>query len=94
MGIEAKDRQDQLFGYRFNQHQLFFALALALSGNDHDRRQAEAMLADFASDPPTARAIIRAIPPEAIETSPRLGEIVSIAHRAISPRTAMVMTAS
>ena len=89
MGIQAKDRQDQLFEFRINQGQLLLALSLALCGTAPEMREAESMLLDFASDPLTARIIRRAISDELASGNELLTKVVTTAERSLQPRLAL-----
>jgi len=86
MGIQSKERQDELFDLRVNQARLFYALAIAIGGGPGEQRQAKEMLLEFASDPLTAKSMLRAIPPELEDRSEAIIEAVAVARRTLSPR--------
>ena len=94
MGIQAKDRQDQLFEVRIHQSQLFHAVALAMTGSPVDARVAEGILIDLASDPLCARILLRSIPDDIAEKSDVLIRVIGVARRALSPRPGGLLAAA
>ena len=58
MGIQARERQDELFDLRHERRMLLCALALSLCGDQKDRAEAMVTLQDFAKEPVLAKAIV------------------------------------
>lgn len=58
MGIQARDRQDELFDLRHERRMLLCALTLSLCGDSKDRAEAKVTLLEFAKDPALAKHIV------------------------------------
>lgn len=84
MGIQARERQDELFDLRVEKRQLLYALTLAICGVPAEKVKAKTMLADMASDPAMAKHVIAAFDgsPQSFED---FEDIRRSAMQAVSP---------
>lgn len=58
MGLQSKERQDELFDLRLEKRQLLYALTLAICGGPREQAAAKEKLSDFASDPAMAKYVL------------------------------------
>lgn len=61
MGIQAKERQDELFDLRVERRRLLLALALAICGSAQEQKEARVILLDLAAEPAMGKILVDAI---------------------------------
>ncbi|MEY2117273.1 hypothetical protein [Rhodanobacter sp. FW106-PBR-R2A-1-13] len=61
MGIQSKERQDELFDLRVERRRLLLALALAICGSTQDQKEARTILLDLAEEPAMGKILIDAL---------------------------------
>lgn len=86
MGIQSKERQDELFDLRWEKRQLLYALTLSICGSEKDRREAKATLLDLASNPGMAKAVLGALEGNIEHFSAEAPEVFEAVRRNIGPR--------
>lgn len=86
MGIQAKERQDELFDLRHDRRRLLVALALALTGDPPDVKAALITLTEMASDPAMAKVVLSVLETRPDKFATMMPDVFEIARRNSSPR--------
>jgi len=86
MGIQAKERQDELFDLRLEKRQLLLALTLSICGSAQDKKEAKTILMELASDPAMAKAVMGALEGNEAHFSEEAPEVYELARRNSGPR--------
>lgn len=86
MGIQAHERQDELFDLRYERRQLLYALTLAICGGPPEQAAARVKLTEFARDPSMAKFVLASLE-GAPESFTDADEIKAVAeHATAAPR--------
>ena len=86
MGIQAKERQEELFDLRREKRQLLYALTLSICGSESEKREAKITLLDLASTPGMASAVLGVLEGCIEHFSAEAPEVFEAARRNLGPR--------
>lgn len=94
MGMEKKDRQDELFDLRVERRKLLVALAQAICGSNQDQKAAKETLLDLAANPTLAPLILSTIDTLPAKLREGAADVWEVARLNATPRPHLIAAVS